>query len=600
VPLPLNYLFVAGLGRRKVGPREAVIPVVAEQLRRIGAAAPDARPLAMSSGATGADQVFLAAAVSLGWPIRLILPVPKYLFEKDFVRQVDGRTETDEAGLSSFRRFAEIAIEIEVVSPSPARREAFTHCSNELIKEADVVVALWDRQPGKQGGTNEGLLTAGHLGTPTVLLDPDTGRPFSDVETLDASQLAARYTFRHGTGTILRDVEIALGESLRDLEAHKGSVSFEDYRNAPAAIQYQIFGSLLAAKADKLSKSYKRKNLSAILAHGTASALGIYALIFWADSPSLITVGTVLKIALVTVAVWLAKSARRAGEQNQWVKARFVREINRSLGSTAEIARVTGECLDSFVPTSIWILFRHLHRPLVCFHCLARPARASAPASGESGLRSMLELIRPYRKKRLFHNKDYLTMELKNLSQQDYQLRTAEKSKIFHQVVERVLLSITLLFYASGCVVLYLSVKTPEAAHSGEGAGWLMYIVYHSAKLFTVLIPIFSAALLILPNLFDIHRRRKVAPALASQLAALDRQAEMVEKTVVDCLENRSVTVKVGDAVVPVWSGVNSEQQAFVGAWARDRFVSITRQSEHAILTEVIGFKTFVENVELG
>jgi hypothetical protein len=573
MPLPLHYLFVAGLGRRDIGPRDAIRAELIAVLRTIAAAAPEAQPVAMASGAAGADQVFLEAAEALGWPIRLVLPVPAFLFEKDFTsaKAVEGRKieETDAAGLAAFRGFCERAIEVEVLPPPPGRREAFTRCANALVAEADVLVALWDGQAGKQGGTNESLLLARQLEVPTVLLDARTGRPVDGHPALAGAALLARRAVRHGAGTILHDIDQALHFALPP--SHRA-----EFAAAAIGDQHARYGRLLAEQAEKLAQSYKRKNLYAVAMHVLASLIGLLALLFLTQEAAVGTGATVFKLAAVATAFWLAHTAKKFGEHNKWVKARFVREVHRSMGFSAEVARQTGEAHDAFVPSAIWVLFPHLRRPLHLFHGLNLRATARP---------TLLDALRRFRKKRLAHDPAYREKELRDLSQQDYQRRTEEKATRGHHAIERGFLASTGAFFLCGGLLL-----TPLFDHAG--------VAYRLAKWLTVLLPVLSAALLVLPNLWDLHRRRRVAPAVVRTLARLDAEAAEVEKILVALAADTGPTV--GPSGVAVWAGSAAEQRALGEAWARARFAALGREAEHAILTELIGFKTFVENAEVG
>jgi hypothetical protein len=285
---------------------------------------------------------------------------------------------------------------------------------------------------------------------------------------------------------------------------------------------------------------------------------------------------TWVKVGAVLAAFLLAHSAKKLGEHNKWVKARFVREVNRSLGASAEVARQTGEAHDAFVPSSIWVLFRYLRRPLHLFHCLQL---RSTPGS------DLLSTMRAYREKRLKHDPMSDSKPMGQLSQYDYQVRTGKYAKHRHHQIEHAYHVSTAVFFVCGLTLLLVPSLHDHPA------------LYKLAKWLTVFLPVLSASLLVLPNLWDIHRRRRVAPALARTLARLDEEATQVERVLTDLAACKSPRLPDD---TPVWAGSLTEQRAHVEAWARARFAAIAREAEHAILTEVIGFKTFVENAEVG
>jgi hypothetical protein len=540
MPLPLHYLFVAGLGRRVIGPHDTVRNALVETLKAVAAAAPDAQPVAMASGASGADQAFLEAALSLGWPIRLVLPVAAYLFEQDFTsRDAAGNTMIDNDGLDRFRRLRAAAIEVEVISPSPDRHMAFTRCANTLVTEADVVVTLWDGKPGKQGGTNESLLLADHINVPLIILDAQTGLPYIGIPVPSADKLSRRHCERHAPGTILHDVDTLLAS----VPTTSGTL---DER--------------LKAAAKTLADSYKFKNASAILVHALAAALGLFALVFFHENHDVGYGATVIKLTAVLVAVWLVYSAKEKGEHHRWAKTRYIRETIRSLKASLPLAGHCQHPLARFAPTSLWVLARYLQRPLL-LHVLTEPAQK------DEGL---LASLQTYRTKQL---------RLQN----GYQIKEGVKAGKRHHWIERGFWGATILFFVAGFSIFM--------NHDYDGN------LYKWAKWLTVFLPVFSAALLVLPNLWETHRRRRVAPAVARTYERLDVEAGVVEQVLLDLAAGHTPTCPDGTAV---WAGSSADISVAIEAWAKTRLAAIVREAEHAYLTEVIGFKTFVENAEVG
>jgi hypothetical protein len=111
------------------------------------------------------------------------------------------------------------------------------------------------------------------------------------------------------------------------------------------------------------------------------------------------------------------------------------------------------------------------------------------------------------------------------------------------------------------------------------------------------------AAILVMPNLHDGHRRQIVSKSLQEQLGRLDQEAKAVEAVLAAAEANESVTIfqnRSENGPVSVWQGTMAEQKTQSEAWAANRIVEIARETENALLTELIGFKTFVESVEIG
>lgn len=581
-----RYLYIAGLGRREIGPAAIILPRLKETLQQIAATAPEAQPVALASGAAGADQIFLAAARELGWSIKLVLPVPVYLFEKDFTtKDAAGATVPDEAALAEFRRFCAAAIDIEIIPPSTERRGAFTRCANRLVADADVLVALWDGQPGKQGGTNESLLLAEQKGVPVIALDARSGDSLNPDTGFDLATLSRRHVQRHDGDQdsprgILVDLETSLAESLR----HRPPATIEpdtprtvdEFLAQPLLAQRSGLGSALAERANALAKRHRTLNLGAIALHAAATTIGVYALVFghahfeWAPAAA-----GWLKLTLVLLAVGTVVWIRNLRAQRRWVRARFVREINRSLSQSAALTRATGESVGAFVPNSVWTTFPRLRAPLLTFHGLA----ARQVATGTAQV-SLAEVLQEYRKQRLQHDPDYRTKEPSQLSQHDYHLVESYRAEREHHAVE------CAFWFFTG--VLIFSVILSVSLSSGS-------TLYPWTKYFSVLLPVVVASLMVLPNLRETHRRRIVSPAIVKRLGECD--AEMIK--VINVLTTREAT-QVPGTQVPVWDASHADQAAQSRAWAQQRAVEIARETEATLLTEVLGFKTFVESVEVG
>lgn len=638
--LPHHFLFVAGLGRRKTGDRATVGAALKKVLQGIADVVPHAQPVAMASGAAGADQLFLAAAQELGWPIRLVLPVAGYQFEKDFEStraNPDGSysVTVDEVGRGTFRQLQKSAVEVFVIPPAPSRGEAFTQCANTLVADADVVVVLRDDEPGGVGGTNETLLVINTLPEevrPTVIElsatdgSPRPGSPKSN------DSLAQLFHARHHAGDISSghhtDRDRRSATVLHDLNS---ATDWRDLQRQPlryplALAEIFRLGKRLASGAEAEAKKHTNLNLGSILWHLLAAFIGLTGLFIGEETvhhfgltnvnalralAGCAAVLSLIKLLLVSRAYFLSKKAQDNGHKMQWVKVRFLREINRSLYHSRFVARYCGENHGNFVPPSIWILFRHLRLPFLLLHAHQgtfsedRQIRLGA-ATTEEDLKNhpeypenLLGSISWFRKYRLQEQRDY--------NEKACSRGCKTLSKIHRSFRAAFWLFVAAAVVAGGCAALqadWLPFLPAESVwKSVHHDGW----IYKLAKFLTVFLPVLSASLLVGPNLFDSHRRRRVCRALAKTLARLDREAEAIEQVLRDAQSAmKPTTLPDGTVVWAKWkTGPDTpteavQRQAALEAWARARFAAIAREAEYAILTEVIGFKTFVESVEVG
>ncbi len=599
--LPLVYFYVAGLGRRKIGDRGILRKEVSKVLLSVAEAVPEAEPIAVASGASGADQVFLEAALDLQWRIRLVLPTPPEFFEKDFTtsKEIELSHEvfqdtTDIEGLNAFRRLRDEAIDVEVIAPCPSRRDAFTRCAETIVRSADVVLAIWNAGDGRQGGTNESLLLAEYLDVPIVLLNSESGERIRSAPSGDKG-LRRIFDRRNGNkerpAGILHDVQAALRVGLQHKDGRKPGPVLRSWSDelmllAPAE-QGRAFGNLLANRADNHAKRHRNLNFTIVGLNLFAVAVGILDQTMRSNSQERVgMIAPWIELISVFSAICLILWVRRLRSEEHWVRARFIRELNRSLIQTIHVSKVCGTSVGGFVPSAIWAVFQRLKLPLVTFHAIT--------SRGEP-TKALVEVIADYRMNRLYHRDDCFKFKsedaLRELSQYDYHLLEGEKAVHLHRLIKAAFWGVTVTLFA--CEILSVFLANIDSKEQG--------FIYRLVKLATLLLPVVSASLLVMPNLLDNHRRRIVSPALCDLLKSLDRESIQILDVLAKTNPNNptpiSPTVATG---MPVWSGDPETVHRLAEAWAKNRLAGIAQMAETALLTEVIGFKTFNESAEVG
>ncbi len=184
--------------------------------------AADARPPApvfriLSGLAEGADRLGAKAALTRHWQLTAVLPFPRWAYLCDFKtrirnREDPGGTEAtdpngtpDRQSLAEFRsliRAAERAGGVQILDgsvseealkrwerlkrahrraargPAPMRRSDNQHrdyrpLASALCLNSDVVIAVWNQDEGKPGGTGGVVRLAGEYGIPVVVIPPD-------------------------------------------------------------------------------------------------------------------------------------------------------------------------------------------------------------------------------------------------------------------------------------------------------------------------------------------------------------------------------------------------------------------------------------------
>ena len=133
----------------------------------------------ISGFAEGADQMAVAACPA-DWTVEAILPFPKDEYLKDFEKSAvgDGRDVRGEF-LASLARAAVVT---ELPTPQPDRNHGYVLCGNFLLRQIDVLIAVWDGEAPKPGGTGAIAQEACDGGIPVVWLATGGDQPIALVQ----------------------------------------------------------------------------------------------------------------------------------------------------------------------------------------------------------------------------------------------------------------------------------------------------------------------------------------------------------------------------------------------------------------------------------
>src|SRR4051794_36836358 len=148
----------------------AVIDRVAGSLLRANAATYSKQPplIRLAGGfAEGADQIAVAACPA-EWQVEAILPFPLDEYAKDFERSArDGSDVRGEFQVSLARA---VAVTELPLPRSGDRDEGYVNAGDYLLRQIDLLIAVWDGQPPSPGGTGELARKAYYAGIPVVWL----------------------------------------------------------------------------------------------------------------------------------------------------------------------------------------------------------------------------------------------------------------------------------------------------------------------------------------------------------------------------------------------------------------------------------------------
>jgi hypothetical protein len=115
--------------------------------------------------ADGADQIFARAVLETGGTLEVVVPAQRY---RDALPE-NAHHEYD----ALLRRAATITYLDHVDSTSESHMDA----SIEMLKRADLLLAIWDGLPARSfGGTADVVTHARHSGVPVVVIWPEGAR----------------------------------------------------------------------------------------------------------------------------------------------------------------------------------------------------------------------------------------------------------------------------------------------------------------------------------------------------------------------------------------------------------------------------------------
>jgi hypothetical protein len=164
---------------------ETVVARACDASRTVHASEPtaDTKPYRIhliSGFAEGADQIAVAACPA-DWIVEAILPFPKDEYLKDFAQSAagDGRDVRGEflAGLARATVVTELPI-----PPAGPRDQGYVLCGRFLLRQIDLLIAVWDGEPPEPGGTGALAWEACEGGIPVVWLATGGDHPIALIE----------------------------------------------------------------------------------------------------------------------------------------------------------------------------------------------------------------------------------------------------------------------------------------------------------------------------------------------------------------------------------------------------------------------------------
>ncbi|HSG35277.1 MAG TPA: hypothetical protein VLA37_12140 [Sphingomonadaceae bacterium] len=116
--------------------------------------------------AEGADRIAASSALDLGQVLEVVLPFEPEEYEKDF---------PDEGPRNEFRELLRRASSLTVLDGHiTGRPHAYEASGYTMLDNIDLLIAVWDGQPGRgRGGTREMIDAAARRAMPVIVIPPD-------------------------------------------------------------------------------------------------------------------------------------------------------------------------------------------------------------------------------------------------------------------------------------------------------------------------------------------------------------------------------------------------------------------------------------------
>jgi hypothetical protein len=159
-------------GHRVLADLDAVEQGVGRALGRIRQAYGDAPLLVVSALAEGADRIVAERALQVPRSrLVAVLPLPSDAYVEDFGPPTS-------ASRRAFFDLLQRAAEVHVMPPASSREAAYALAGAYVVEHCDVVLAVWDGQPGQgRGGTGEVVARARALARPLIVVQAGNRKP---------------------------------------------------------------------------------------------------------------------------------------------------------------------------------------------------------------------------------------------------------------------------------------------------------------------------------------------------------------------------------------------------------------------------------------
>jgi hypothetical protein len=205
----------------------------------------------VSSVAAGSDLLFAECCLELQIPLRILLPMAKEKFSKDFDSTAWQRAEAVMGR----------AVSVDVTGDREIRNEAYYECGIETVQQSQIMIALWDGEPSRgMGGTQEIKEFAEKMDKPVIWIHSATGvmqalneSALRDIEKLQDTELEFLNGLPDAGVTLSSDSRTALAEAwLEKTDKNASKLAPQVRRLSSIPIAYTAAAAFLTAAGLKM------------------------------------------------------------------------------------------------------------------------------------------------------------------------------------------------------------------------------------------------------------------------------------------------------------------------------------------------------------
>lgn len=446
------WVFVGFTGSRKLEQPDLIGKKIQAALSRIRHHTAQAPLAAISSAAKGADTLFVETVVREEVPWVLLLPfAAAEFFNPDDFSPEDLR-RIEQLVPKAIRTHVEPPPEAGL-PPKEQRVNAFVECSARTVDASDYLIAVWDGQTGKPGGTGGTVAYAREQKKPLVWIHAVTGEITEENFPAPAAAPtpAATAFERHPVDGGLPALQATLN--------HYDNLALQHGPQARELVTTVIYLHLFATGFGLIAPLFL-----------SAPWIKVFMIVPW--------ITAAIVILKVSALIWAQSLAHRQHQaKGEWLRARIIAELCRSAQGTWHLPYSEKVNQAVAVPG-----FREWQRTLALWRLIAPPETRGLAAQRDAYAEVRLDNIKtgqiPYFKKQL------------------------ERAEDKHGYWQRVAHGSTYAAIACGLIVLPLL-----ALHEQDPKNHGLEFVEHLFKYLSLVLPLLSAAVFTWLMSSDCQRR---------------------------------------------------------------------------------------------